>query len=440
MSDKKRYAIVGTGSRAGMFVEAIAGKYAQAAELVGLCDLSQIRMDWYNRQLQARLGMKPASSYHADDFDAMIVETRPDIVIVTTVDAWHHHYIVRAMELGCDVICEKPMTTTIDRLEVIDDAIKRSGKSLRITFNYRYAPAFTQFRKLIMAGVVGRPLALDFSWVLDTRHGADYFRRWHREKGNSGGLLVHKASHHFDLVNWWIDSYPKQVFAMGDLLFYGKTNATARGESYSYTRYTGADEAKDDPFALFLNKRADFKALYLDAEAETGYIRDRNVFGEPVTIEDTMNVTARYHNGLLLSYSLIAYAPWEGLRLALTGTKGRIEMDITENVTHLHAAAASAAASKGAFKKTGIRVFPMFAEPYEVAAPAAEGGHGGADPLMLEQIFAPDSPADPYRRAASHLDGAAAILLGIAANRSMETGELVEVDDLFKLPSDSTIA
>ena len=439
MNDRKRYAIVGAGSRAGMFVEAIAGEYAQAAELVGLCDLSQIRMDWHNRRLH-ELGMKPLPSYHADDFEAMIAETRPDAVIVTTVDAWHHHYIVRAMEHGCDVICEKPMTTTIDRLKAIDEAIKRSGRSLRITFNYRYAPAFTRFRELIMAGVVGRPLAMDFSWVLDTRHGADYFRRWHREKDKSGGLLVHKASHHFDLVNWWIDSYPKQVFAMGGLLFYGQANAAARGESYSYARYTGVDKAKADPFALFLDKKADFKGLYLDAEAETGYIRDRNVFGEPITIEDTMNATVRYRNGLLLSYSLVAYAPWEGLRVALTGTKGRLEMDVTENVTHLHDATASAAASKGAFKKTGIRVFPMFAEPYEVAAPAAEGGHGGADPIMLEQIFAPHPAADPYYRAASHIDGAAAILPGIAANLSIETGELIEVDELFKLPPNSRTA
>ena len=429
MNHRKRYALVGAGSRAGMFIEAIAGAYAETAELVGLCDVSRIRMDWHNQQLQAKFGMKPLPSCHADDFDAMIRQTKPDAVIVTTVDTWHHHYIIRAMELGCDVISEKPLTTTIDRLKAIDDAIHRTGKSLRVTFNYRYAPAYTQFRKLMMAGALGRPLALDFSWMLDTRHGADYFRRWHREKQHSGGLLVHKACHHFDLVNWWIDSHPKQVFAMGDLLFYGQANAAARGETYPYSRYTGADQAKNDPFALFLDKRPDFKALYLDAEEETGYIRDRNVFGEPITIEDTMNVTARYANGLLLSYSLIAYAPWEGLRVALTGSKGRIEMDVVENVTHLQAAA-----SKGAFKQTVIRVFPMFGEPYEVAVPMAAGGHGGADPIMLEQLFAANPPADPYRRAASHIDGAASILLGMAANLSIESGKQIDVDDLFRLP------
>ena len=231
MSARKRYAIVGTGSRAGMFVEAITQTYADSAELVGFCDLSQTRMNWHNRQLE-NLGLAPIPSYHADDFDRMIAERQPHTVIVATLDAAHHQYIIRAMELGCDVICEKPLTTALEHLREIYAAINRTGKFLRVTFNYRYAPAFTRFRQLMIDGAVGRPLAVDLSWVLDTSHGADYFRRWHREKENSGGLLVHKSTHHFDLVNWWIDSYPCEVVAMGDLLFYGKTNARARGESY----------------------------------------------------------------------------------------------------------------------------------------------------------------------------------------------------------------
>jgi predicted dehydrogenase len=285
-----------------------------------------------------------------------------------------------------------------------------------------------------MEGLVGRPLLVDFSWLLDTSHGADYFRRWHREKENSGGLLVHKATHHFDLVNWWIDAIPKSVFALGDLHFYGRANAAARGEQYSYHRYTNVSAAQNDPFALFLTAKEDHKGLYLDAEAETGYLRDRNVFGEPVTIEDTMAVTARYSNDALLSYCLVAYAPWEGLRVAITGTKGRIEMDIEESVTHL-LGDGQASASKGPFKQTRMRAFPMFGQPYEVEVPVAAGGHGGADPVMLEQIFSPAPPPDPFHRAASHIDGAASILVGIAANESMRTGQFIHIDDLFPLSS-----
>lgn len=427
-SDRKRYAIVGTGSRAGMFIAAIASQFADRARLVALCDLSHTRMNWYQAQLPA-----PVPAYHADDFPRMLRETQPDTVIVTTIDAWHHHYMIAALEAGCDVICEKPLTTTLDKLRAIFAALQRTGKSLRVTFNYRYAPAYARFCELLRAGTVGRPLLVDFSWLLDTSHGADYFRRWHREKANSGGLLVHKATHHFDLVNWWIDARPQQVFALGDLLFYGADNAAARGESYAYARYTGVPAAADDPFALDLNTKQAFRELYLAAEAETGYIRDQNVFGAPITAEDTMTVTARYSNGALLSYCLVAYAPWEGLRVAVTGTRGRLEMDIVENVTHLRAEKAAASASKGAFKRTEIRVFPMFGEPYVVEAPKAEGGHGGADPRMLAEIFAPAGPTDPLQRAATHIDGAASVLVGIAANLSIESRRMIDIRELFAL-------
>lgn len=432
---KKRYALVGTGSRARMFVDALITTYREVAELVAFCDVSSVRMSWYNDYLQSQAGLPSLPMYSAEQFALMIEQTHPDTVIVTTIDGTHHLYIVQAMQLGCDVITEKPMTTDHAKMLEIIQAVNTTGRSLRVSFNYRYTPAYTRFRELVRDGVVGRPLAVDFSWILDTQHGADYFRRWHREKALSGGLLVHKATHHFDLVNWWIDSYPSQVFALGNLLFYGRANAQARGEHYDYARYTGVPEAAHDPFALTLENNAMFRGLYLAAEQESGYIRDRNVFGEPITIEDTMCVTARYRNGVLLSYSLIAYSPWEGLRVAITGTKGRIEMDIMENVNHLQGdKEAKLTASKGSFRSARLRAYPMFGQAYDVEVPLGEGGHGGADPILLEQLFSPNPPADPFHRAASHIDGAASILVGIAANESMRTGKLVNIDDLFVLP------
>ncbi len=442
----KRHALVGTGGRAGMYVQALCETWSADNALVALCDLSHTRMAWHNRRLQQLYDHPALPTYHADDFDAMIAETRPDVVIVTTVDATHHHYIIRAMQLGCDVICEKPMTTDEGKARAIFDAIEQTGRSLRVTFNYRYAPANSKLRELVAAGTIGRPLHVDFSWLLDTSHGADYFRRWHREKHNSGGLLVHKASHHFDLVNWWLGTWPQQVFALGELKFYGATNAGARGEHYSYARYTGEEAARDDPFALFLDEDPGLRGLYLDAEAETGYLRDRNVFGEPVTIEDTLCVTARYRGGALLSYSLVAYAPWEGYRVAITGTRGRLELDVVEKVQGASDSEGSGkgegapdsernlAASKGSFRHTELRVYPHFAPPRLVEIPTASGGHGGADPVMLEQLFSPSPPSDPLQRSATHLDGAASVLTGIAANHAIVSGLPVTVDDLLQLP------
>jgi predicted dehydrogenase len=100
MSARRRYALVGTGVRAAVYLDAIAGPHRDTAELVGLCDLSPRRMAWHNRRLKATAGLAPRPTYPAADFDRMIADTGPDTVIVTTVDATHHVYITRAMELG----------------------------------------------------------------------------------------------------------------------------------------------------------------------------------------------------------------------------------------------------------------------------------------------------------------------------------------------------
>lgn len=435
---KHRYALVGTGGRAKMFVDALASTYRENNELVALCDLSQTRMDWYNDLLAEQHNHPSVPTYHADAFEQMVAEAKPDTVIVTSMDSTHHEYIIRAMELGCDAISEKPMTIDAEKARAIFDAIERTGRKLRVTFNYRYAPISTKVRELLMQGVIGRPLHVNFQWVLDTFHGADYFRRWHREKDKSGGLLVHKATHHFDLINWWLQSYPAEVFAMGNLAFYGRENAAQRGEHYSYNRYTNEAAAEDDPFALRLDSNPTLRSLYLEAEKDTNYLRDRNVFGDNISAEDTMSVTARYENGVLFTYSLLAYSPWEGYRIAVTGDKGRIEIDLVEQVGKQFVAGAEEtlqveAEDVAKFGGKHIWVFPMFGRPYDVEIPEGKGGHGGGDAVMLEQIFAEEPPADPFNRAASHVDGAASILMGIAANESIASGQLVRVRDLLML-------
>jgi predicted dehydrogenase len=108
-------------------------------------------------------------------------------------------------------------------------------------------------------------------------HGADYFRRWHRQKSNSGGLMVHKSGHHFDLVNWWLDSAPESVASMGRLAFYGRENGVKHGWAKDYVRARGSEEAKKDPFAIHIEADETYKKIYADAEGEDGYHRDQNV-------------------------------------------------------------------------------------------------------------------------------------------------------------------
>ena len=420
----KKYALVGTGGRAGLYIEAIAGPYRESAQWVAFCDTNQTRMNYANRLLE-KAGAAPVSTWHAGQFEAMIAETRPDTVIVTSIDRTHDDYIVRALHAGCDVITEKPMTIDAARALRIAEAIEETGRRVRVAFNYRYAPHHSKVRELLMNNTIGEVFSVHFEWLLNTEHGADYFRRWHREKRNSGGLLVHKSTHHFDLMNFWLDSSPEQVFALGDLRFYGRENAEKRGETRFYSRTHGAPQAVGDPFALPMEDNPQLRALYLEAEHEDSYYRDQSVFGDGINIEDTLSVMVKYRNRTQLTYSLNAYLPWEGLNVVFNGSKGRLEMKVEENS---YVNGGGLREEEGNLDACRITVFPMFGAPWEAAFTAGEGGHGGGDQAMLADLFG-TPPEDPLRRAADHRAGTLSILTGVAGNLSMQRGMPVFFDE-----------
>lgn len=424
---KKRFAQVGVGGRARFFYHAVAETYSDTSELVGFCDVNQTRMDYANSYLES-MGVPKVPTYKHYEFDKMIEETKPDTVIVTSVDRTHDYYIIRAMELGCNVITEKPMTIDEKRAQAIIDAQKRTGKEVRVSFNYRYAPHNTKVRELILDGVIGDVFSVHFEWFLNTNHGADYYRRWHRNKENSGGLLVHKSTHHFDLVNFWLGTQPETVFAMGGLNFYGRTNAERRGVKDFYYRCHGSEIAKQDPFYLDMAASPEMTGLYLNAEHEDGYIRDKSVFSEEISIEDTMGVMVRYKNKAIMTYSLNSYIPKEGFRVVFNGSKGRMELDVLEQS---YVNAGGDKAKEGATKYKKITVIPMFSEAYEVPIEEAVGGHGGGDPILLNDIFGVPKE-DKFHRAANQVDGAMSILTGVAANKSIASGLPIQVDDLVK--------
>ena len=435
-----RYAIVGTGARAELFARAIAVDHADVATLAALADPNPIRLAAHNARL-VELGAAPVPTYPASEFVAMLDKERVDTVVVTTVDRFHDEYIVAALDAGRDVLTEKPMTVDAPRCQRILDAAARTGRRVTVTFNYRYNPIHEAVKRVLAAGEIGEIGSVHFEWLLDVRHGADYFRRWHRDKANSGGLLVHKSGHHFDLVNWWLDDEPAQVHAFGRLFVYGDEAGRRHGYARDYARAHGSPEAAGDPFALSLAEHPRLRQLYLEAEEADGYHRDQNVFAPGVSIEDDLAVLVRYARGATMTYHLTAYAPWEGYRFMVNGSRGRLELEVVEND---HVAPAVAGAVKGqsaalhgveaAAERGGVslRVRPFWAPPRDVPIDGhRRDGHGGADARMLTQLLRPDPPPDDLDRRCTERDGARALLVGLAANESIATGHPVRVADLL---------
>ncbi|MCB2413368.1 Gfo/Idh/MocA family oxidoreductase [Demequina sp. TTPB684] len=446
---QRRYAVAGTGARAAAYVDGLLGDHARYGAIVAWCEPNPARASFYNARLAAS-GMQEVPTYRPENYEDMIASERVDTVIVTSPDDTHADLTARALDAGARVVLEKPVATTAAGCRQIASALERTGGQLSVTFNYRYAPRNVALKRIVASGVIGTVTAIHFEWMLDTIHGADYFRRWHRDKDRSGGLLIQKASHHFDLVNWWLEDAPQTVFARGALRFYGDAGAgKAASETARPERGTPGEpggplpDSPPDPYLLDLTADETSRLLYLEGERHDGYRRDADVFGPGITIEDTMSAMVGYQGGATLTYSLVAYAPWEGYRVSITGTKGRAELEVVERAASPagpDSAVGSPSQSRPAHRanapgtnarRAGHRlvVQGLWEEAREVAVDDGDGDHGGGDAAMLDDLF-DGTRDDPLAQRAGWRDGLLAVAVGLAANRSMQSGMPVRINEL----------
>ena len=432
---RTRYVVIGMGSRCMMYIDAIAGPQADVAELVALADTNPGRAEFHQNRVRKEHSLE-VEVFDPAELSATVRQKQIDRVIITSPDFTHADLIVESLQAGADVVVEKPLTVNAESSARIARTVEETGREVIVTFNYRYSPRNTALKAAIQEGRIGTVTSIDFTWVLDTVHGADYFRRWHRVKENSGGLLIHKASHHFDLVNWWLADAPERVYASGGLKFYGAEAAAERGITPA-ERGT-REGSEQDPFALDLRTDEKLKNLYLDNEHHDGYIRDQDVFGAGITIEDNLALIVDYSAGAVLNYSLNAHSPWEGYKVAVNGTEGRLELEVVERAAVLPAEGGSPVdpsvtddGQSDPHRAKGERLLLQrhWEQAQQIEIVNGEGSHGGGDKLLLDDIFR-GVGEDPYKRPAGLVDGIQAIAVGVCGNKSLESRGPVAVSDV----------
>ncbi len=410
----KTYVFAGASQRAlYMFARPMLADFPDDCKILGVYDINFGRAKKF-----AELTGNVFPAF--ENFDDMIAKVKPDRVIVTTVDAFHSDYIIRAMELGCDAITEKPMTIDAPRCRAILAAEKKTGRHVTVTFNYRYAPFMTKIREIVASGEIGDVYSVHFEWLLTRNmaygaHGKSYFHRWNARMAKSGGLLVHKSTHHFDLVNWFIGQRPSKVSGFGQLRLYGAKNYPF-GDAIP-KRCSQCPHARECEFCY---EMTDFEKDFYGANEEyDGYMKDNCIYAKDIDIYDTMAVTVQYDKGAVLSYSLNATTPYEGWTCVINGSKGRIE-----TVNYETGVLAKAPANH-------IKVFDLNDNITDYAVTKASGGHGGGDQRLRKMIFLDNQP-DPLGHAAGSTDGAYSILVGAAANISIKEGRIVSIEDLLR--------
>ena len=419
----KRYVVCGLSNRGlASFVLPL----LEAGETVaGVVDPDQARVAAFNDSVLPE-GHDPLPWYAPDDFDRMVDDLAPTTVIVTSPDHTHADYIVAALARDLDVISEKPMVTTADDAKRVLAAERDSKGSVLVTHNMRYIPRHRQIKQLIQDGKLGRITHVAMDYHVDLRHGGSYFQRWNRVRALSGGLSVHKSCHHLDLISWWIDAAPEQVFAYGALNYYGP-DSPHRPRDADGEPYTGAELRAHDPYyqaqagsGTFPEPSGHRTGLY-GLTYDHQYPDDIYLYDKEIDIEDTYSALVRYAGGASLAYSLDFSSPWEGYRVVISGTHGQIES------RHGRTPDGTPLPGSDAFT-----FFPLFGTPETIDVIVREGGHEGADPLLRNDLFG--EPAEESLRQGLRADawqGALAVATGEAIWRSVVEGRAIDIADLI---------
>ncbi|MBD3386109.1 gfo/Idh/MocA family oxidoreductase [candidate division KSB1 bacterium] len=409
-SKRLRVALVGTGVRGcSLWGRNLVENYSDYVQMVGLCDHNPGRVNYAKQYIGCDCPV-------FTDLEELVRKQKPETLIVTTEDSAHHKIIVRGLELGCNIITEKPLTIDEKKAQAIIDAERKSGKNVIVTFNYRYPPYRAKIKELLMQGLVGEITSAEFQYYLSDGHLAEYMRRWHGEACRGGTLWVHKGTHHFDMANWFIDSEPKEVFAYATLERFG-SNGAFRGKSCRNCAHSGKCAYFWD-----ITKKEHLYNLYTKNEQYDGYVRDNCVFRHQIDIFSKHSAVIKYANGVYLNYSLTGDSDYEGYWIAFNGTRGRLEARIEGFGSKEYNELVFIPNSRFSDKPAQI-----------IKAEHQPGGHWGGDPIMLDKIFVhPDKP-DPLGQQAGVRDGVMSILIGIAARTSVYTGKPVNIADLTDL-------
>lgn len=399
-TSEKKIGLIGCGHRGIVGFLKSLKDIERSGNVVALFDSNPTRLNFANDFLN-----NPECKTY-NDFNSFIAHPGLTDVIVATPDNRHTDFVIDSFNAGKDVICEKPIATNLSDARKMLNA--QGENHFRVAFNMRYNSVINKVKQFLQKEKIGKLIFIESRDIIGWEHGADYFRRWHRLLKNSGGLFVHKSVHNFDVMNWWAESVPVNVFATARKTCYlpefqkGERCSTCSNQKnckyfVNLEKDIPGQEAGIDKF---------YKKMYADAYHHDHYARDTCVFHKDNELCDSYHAMVNYKNDIVLNYTAFFAAPYEDRRFVLQGTEGRIELSQ---------------------RQREIKVFfndhPKEPEIYNIAP--EDGGHGGSDIGLVKSIF---NKNDPKGLQATSEDAYWSLALASAANKSVKNKQVASIE------------
>ncbi len=395
MPELIKVAVIGAGRRAAQYFRYVPDELRPLVRLTAIADPSEPNRDAFERLFAD--GRR--TSQYGEAGDLLASET-PDVVIIASPNKFHASHVQLALAAGAHVLLEKPVATSVAECRQVWQAARAAtGEAgVMVGFVLRYTAFYSRIQEIVASGELGTILAIDADENLGTGLTGLFHKSWRRSDDLSGGFLLEKCCHDFDILNWLIGSAPDRVYAIGRRTHFVPGNADDR-----QTRF--------DPEVLRQIDVADFGDPEINAAFPAQM--EGSPYDSPSDSPDHAAVLLDFASGALCTFVACMGQPRTTRRIRIFGTSGELEGNVDDSRIVVHKPHAS---DNG----WDVKDIPIAAETHN---------HHGGDSVLARAFWrTAANQAAPSR--AGLREGIDAALVALAAQQSAATGHPVNITEL----------
>jgi predicted dehydrogenase len=328
---------LGAGNRGNVY-GGYSLNYPEHLDIIGVAEPIPFRNDRY----ALNHNIKPENRFNTWE-DVFTKPKFADAIIITTPDRLHYAPCMKALEMGYDVLLEKPISPSEKECRDILQLAKKSGLIVAVCHVLRYAPYFVKLRELMQGGAIGEVISMQHLEPISHVHMSHSYVRgnWHNSNETTPIILA-KSCHDLDIIRWMIGKPCKSVQAFGNLKWFTKAN-DPKGSTPRCT--DGCEVEKVCPYSALRIYYRDRKWLHhfdlpdeIDKQgpAIMRYLKTTN-FGRCVYKMDNdqpdhYTANLLFDDGITASFNMEAFTSYEGRRTKVMGSMGDIVGDMSSFV------------------------------------------------------------------------------------------------------------